>query len=396
MMKTYIIIICLAGAASATYPDGNGVKRIAKASNNFSQRLHQQIASGPANQIYSPSSIHQALSMTSLGARGDTETEMRTVLGLNIFTRTRESHRAYRDVITLLNSAPDVTIRTANAIFVNQRRTVESTYITDVRNLYLAEASTFDVNDPAGPETVINDYVENKTKGLIKDLIPAGSIDPLTLAVVINTFYFNASWQTPFNKEDTKKAPFFPPQGTIQVDTMFSTRTMNIKRNFSGADVGELVLGTGRFSLFIAQPHSVNGLPALERSLTTPGKIEQIFEGLKPERVNMSLPKFNITSQYKLKENLQALGINKAFDQRQANFTGIDRAGGVFISDVIHQALIEVNEAGTVAAAATAITIGVVSLPPPPTATFYVVRQYLFFLRDNRLKLILFQGKYLG
>ncbi|CAG5124364.1 unnamed protein product [Candidula unifasciata] len=420
-MLTYLLVLCVLGDIAVPHseagclktkpglyskgggrktptvaPSADGAQKIAKASNNFSQRLYREIALGSKNTIYSPLSIHTALSMTSLGAKGDTKTEMTSTLGLDVFTGEREPHQAYNDVIAQLNAASNVTtILTANAIFINKLETVESAFVRDVQNFYLSNVSTFDPHDPAGPERVINEYVEYKTRGLIQNLVQPNVVTALTLMVLVNTVYFNGSWDRPFDKDRTQPADFHTQQGTIQVDTMFDTRTMNIKRNFHGADVGELTIGHGRFSVVIVLPHTVDGLADLENALTVPGRVEELFQDLTPVRVNVSMPKVNIESTFMLSQPLIQLGMVKAFSPHEADFTGINRNGNIFIKEGFHQSTIEINEYGTVASAATAVVIEMRRQPPAANATFQVDHPFLFLLTDNRLRSILFQGKFI-
>ncbi|BFZ18435.1 hypothetical protein BsWGS_21474 [Bradybaena similaris] len=396
-MKTYICIVCLVAVVSAADPDAERATKLSKGSNRFSQNLYQQTALNDSNSIFSPLSIHQALSLTSLGARQETNSELSRVLGLNAIPGdSNQPHETYKYINEQLINATDVEVLTANAMFVNPSLTIESPFIASARNYYQAEVSNFDLSAPGGPEKNINDFVSNKTKGLIKNLLQSGTIDASTVLALINTLFFNGTWQKHFLTSRTQKSDFHTPNGIVQLDTMFDERSINLKRNFYDADVGELVFRGGRFSFVILLSRTANGSSDQEKSLTIPGRIESLFQGLTPTQVKLSLPKFKLESTYELNTPLKSLGIVKAFSPGQANFTGISSAGGIYISKVLHKAVIDVTETGTVAAAATAVILSRTAAVQPPTETFYVKYPFLYFLYDRQLELIVFQGKFSG
>jgi serine protease inhibitor len=391
-MNLVLLNICL--VVAVTLVKGNDVLRVTSASSVFSQNLYTKIAAGKANAIYSPYSIHACLSLALLGAREDTADEINKTLGLTSLPGSA-ANKAYRDLIVQLNSSKNVTINTANAIFANPNVTLEVQFVNDAKEYYFANVSNFDLAAVGGPEKKINDFVENKTEGLIKNIIPSGAVDALTISVLVNTIYFNGIWQTQFSEYKTQKQTFYQLDGNqTQVDMMKDERDMNIKRGSDGVDVGEFPFVNSNYSLFVALPKKYDGLPALETSLSTPGYVDKLFQGLTATRVKVGLPKFKIESTFDLNTPLQQLGIVKAFDPRTANFQGISKAASCHISNVIHKAVIEVKETGTVAAAATVIIMRLSAMLQPAAETFIADRPFIFFLRDNVRNHILFQGNY--
>ncbi|BFZ05356.1 hypothetical protein BsWGS_08395 [Bradybaena similaris] len=393
-MNPALINVCLLLAVGLVR--GDDIQTLSSASSDFSQRLYQKVALDNVNVVYSPYSIHSALSMTSLGARGETATELSTVLGLVALTGNR-AHLAYRDLITQLNSVTDVKLNTANALFVNPNIPIEQQFVSDARSYHLAKSSNFDLAAVGGPEKEINDYVENKTHGIIKNLLPKGSVNTDTVTVLVNTIFFNGTWQIQFPAWGTKTKDFQKLGGTkSKVSMMFDERRVNIKRNVLGVDVAELPFKGNRFSLYIALPNTVDGITAFESSLLVPRNVDQLFQGLTPRRVRLSIPKFKIESSFKLIPPLQQLGLRKPFDMTTANFQGISSGRPLVISDALHKAVIDVTETGTVAAAATAVSIELVSMNVGPVETFNADHPFVFFLRDKQTNNILFQGKFSG
>ncbi|CAG5125391.1 unnamed protein product, partial [Candidula unifasciata] len=340
--------------------------------------------------------IHSALTMTSLGARGETSAELSTALELTNLTG-NSAHQAYHDLILQLNTNNGIKLHTANAIFANPNIPIEEQFVKDVQSEYLAKSSSFDLAAVDGPEKIINDFVNENTEGLISDLLSKGSINSRTVLVLVSAIFFNGTWEDQFSKYRTQKQNFFQLGGAkSEVDMMYDERYVFIKRNVQGVDVAELPFTGGRFSLYIALPQETDGITALEHSLASPGYADQLFEGLRPVRVKLSVPKFKIESTFGLNSALQGLGIVRAFDAGSANLEGISASSKVYISDVLHKAVIEVKETGTVAAAATAIHVSAPSVQLPPIELFKADHPFVFFLRDNQSNSILFQGKNIG
>ncbi|CAG5130067.1 unnamed protein product [Candidula unifasciata] len=393
-MNQALINVCLLLAVSLA--QGDDVQTLSSATRGFSQQLYQKIALDKPNTVFSGYSIHSALSMTLLGARGDTAAELSTVLGLTALTG-NSSHLAYRDLIDRLNSAEKVKLHTANALFVNPNIPIEAQFVADTRTYYQAKVENFDLAAAGGPEKQINVYVENKTEGVIKDLLSKGSVSASTSTVLVNTVFFNGTWLRVFSAGKTQPRDFRQLGGKkSQVSMMNDDRSVNIKRNVLGADVAELPFVGNRFALYIALPTSVDGITELETALAVQGNVEQLFQGLTSRRVKLSIPKFRVESQFGLNEPLKQLGLVQPFSPSSANFQGISRVDRLVITDVLHKAVIETTETGTTAAAATAVIVGLTSVMEPPAELFDADHPFLFFLVDKETNSTLFEGKFSG
>nr|KAI8738076.1 leukocyte elastase inhibitor-like [Biomphalaria glabrata] len=369
---------------------------LSSASADFSQRLYQNVALDKANIIYSPYSIHSALSMTSLGARGDTAAEMTTTLGT---TSLGDSvHLTYKELIEQMNSVHEVQLHTGNAIFVNPYFQIAPKFIEDTSNDYFARTANIDLTANGGPEKPINDYIAAQTENMIKDVLQPGSIDGSTVMILVNTIFFNGTWAKTFEKFKTRQQEFKQLAGAVkQVDMMHDDRSIKIKRdNSNGVDVAELPFKGGRFSLYIALPQKVDGITDLEKLLAQPNKVNDLFTGLNYVRVQLAIPKFKTETTLSLNKPLKDMGMVKAFSPMAADFTGITQSAQVYISQVLHKAMIEVQETGTVAAAATVIGMVALAVLSPPQETFIADHPFVYFLRDNVSGEILFQGKFSG
>ncbi|KAI8739275.1 antichymotrypsin-2 [Biomphalaria glabrata] len=388
-----VIAVILAVIGQLVSADQQQQLALSSAVSDFSQRLYQKVALGGSNVVYSPYSIHSLLTMTSLGARGDTATEMKDVLGI---TSLGDSvHSIYRETIQQFNSQSRIQLLTGNAIFINPSYPIVPEFIQETSDKYLAKADNIDFNADGGPEKPINDYIEVKTEHVIKDLLEPDSIDGLTVMLLVNTIFFNGTWNSPFEEELTRKQDFKLLGGTVkQIDMMHgSERRTNIKKDdVNNVDVAEIPFRGRRFALYIALPRACDGITDLENLLQQPGKVDELFTGLKLKTVEMTIPRFRIETKLELEDVLVDMGMVKAFSEELADFSGISH--GVYISRVIHQAVIDVQESGTVAAA---VTVGEASSRSIPVIVPFIAdHPFLYFLRDNETGQILFQGRFSG
>uniref|UniRef100_A0A2C9K8K4 Serpin domain-containing protein n=1 Tax=Biomphalaria glabrata TaxID=6526 RepID=A0A2C9K8K4_BIOGL len=301
---------------------------LSSASSDFSQRLYQKVALDGSNVVYSPYSIHSLLTMTSLGARGDTATEMKDVLGI---TSLGDSvHSIYRETIQQLNSQSNVQLLTGNAIFINPIYPVVPEFIQETSDKYLAKADNIDMDANGGPEEPINEYIENKTEHVIKDLLEPGTIDNLTVMLLVNTIFFNGTWNSPFDETKTRKQDFQLPGGAVkQVDMMNGIQIeTNVKTDdVNKFDVAEIAFTGSRFAMYIALPQEVDGITDLEILLQKPGKVDELFTGHGSYNVQMAIPKFKIETKLELKDVLVDMGMAKAFSDTLADFAGLTQKG---------------------------------------------------------------------
>ncbi|XP_055862102.1 serpin B6-like isoform X3 [Biomphalaria glabrata] len=334
--------------------------------------------------------------MASLGARGNTATELSRTLSI---TSLGDSvHTIYKELIQQINGIRDVQTYTANAIFLNPKFQTAPSFIQETLNYYSARTDSINFSAAGGPEKPINDYIASKTNNMVVNTLAQGTVTPATAMLLINTIFFNGTWETSFKDALTKKKDFRQSISTVKIVDMMldNDRTLNIKRdNTIGVDVAEFPFKGGRFSFYIALPQTAEAITELEMLLPLPGKTSQLFVGLTPVRAKVEIPKFKIETSLKLKKTLVELGISDAFNPARADFTGITLSGQLSFDEVIHKAVIDVRETGTVAAAATVIS-SLKSLPLPPAASFIANHPFVYFLRDKVTGQILFQGKFSG
>ncbi|XP_059179576.1 leukocyte elastase inhibitor-like [Physella acuta] len=368
---------------------------LSAATSSFSQELYQKVAGDKSSVVYSPYSVHSALSMTSLGARGETANEMAKLL--HLLSLGDSTHQIYRELITELYSTANDTLTSANAIFINPEKFILPEYVAQVKTNYLAKVDHFDMSAPEGPEKVINDFVAENTDNQIQDILPKGTIEPTTVIVLVNAVHFNNTWDTQFLTKLTKPCDFYQLGGAVIKVPMMNNvqRVMYKSDNSLGVEVVELPFTDRRFSFYIALPLKIDGITDLEKLILFKDKVNMLFTGLSYKILDLSIPKFKIESTLDLIPPLKSLGLIKAFSPTEADFSGITNSGQAYINNIIHKTVIDVTETGTTAAAGSAVVLSV-RTSRPRGLKFHANHPFVFFLRDNTNQQIYFQGKFSG
>ncbi|MEO2152117.1 MAG: serpin family protein, partial [Thermococcus sp.] len=360
--------------------------------NLFALALYSQLAKGNGNLFLSPYSIHTALAMAYEGARGQTAEEMAKVLHLPESRVVRLA--GFRKLITDLNPKEGpYELKTANALWVLEGYSIRKDYIGAVRKYYLGEVRSVDfMRDPEGAASAINGWVSEQTNGKIRDIVSPMALRDARL-VITNAIYFKGEWVHKFDPELTKNETFFTPKGTVEVPMMHTKGVFNYTENDLIQAV-ELPYRGGRLSMLVLLPRARDGYRGLEKCIS-PDYLLSLLANLSPANVSIALPKFEFRTEYKLSGVLSAMGMESAFSEEKANFSGITDAERLFISEVVHKAYIKVAENGTEAAAATGIIIVGTSMPveEPKYIEFRADHPFIFVIVDKETKEVLFMGR---
>jgi serpin B len=363
-------------------------QQISSANTGFGLELfsHAHRLASEANVMVSPLSASMALGMTANGAEDETLRAMRTTLGFGDLPED-SVNAAYRGLIAqLLARDHSVEFRLANSIWHHETFPVEKPFLDAARTHFNAEVRGIDFRDAAAPRT-ISGWAEQETGGRIKNLIE--QIDPLEVMFLVNAVYFKAPWSTPFDPASTRPGEFQRlGGGVVSVPMMSGDASRPFVRN-SDIEAVELLYGDSAFSMVVAMPAEGRSLEDLISSLT-PQRWGAWISALQPGRLILTMPKFRFEFKQKLNDALQAMGMSIAFDPFNADFDRITKIrDDLYISRVEHKTFIDVHEKGTEAAAATAVGIGVTSLPPSIT----IDRPFLFAIRERSSGTILFIGR---
>ncbi len=247
------------------------------------------------------------------------------------------------------------------------------------------------VDFEGAPETArqsINQWVSQQTAGKITELLPSGTIDELTRLVLTNAVYFKAAWQTPFNPK-SPTGTFQAPAGPVSVPMMSGSGTVPVWTG-PGYTAAALPYAGGTTSMVLIVPDA-GTFGAFETVLTTDTLATVLAAASAATMQGIALPRFQIGQHFSVRAALTALGMTDAFAAPPADFSGIDGGLDLFISDVIHQADVTVDEQGTEAAAATAVIL------QTKGALFglSVDRPFIFLIRDEATGATLFMGRVL-
>jgi serine protease inhibitor len=367
-------------ADAAALTDGN---------DRFAGRLLAQLARTHSTLALSPFSISDALSMTYAGARGSTAEEMAAALDSRLPPpRLAAAFNAQAQSLAKANR-PGATLEVANALFGQSGQTFRRPFLAILARDYGAAMHTVDF---ANPDAVaqINAWVSDNTGGNIPHLFAAGDVNALTRLVLADAVYLDAKWLLPFQPQNTHPDVFHAPSGTIRVPTMHRDGTFAYLDS-DGYQALELPYQGGRLALDILLPGLGQLQPLLAR-IAASGPL-RLLAGLTPQYVTVALPKFQLRTQFDLSGALARMGMPLAFQPGRADLSGIAGPPGyLYIQHVIHEAYIDVDEAGTKAAAATGVAIGTTAVELPPKIHFVVNRPFVFVLRDMRTGAILFTG----
>lgn len=368
-------LVCLAvptlPAKGELAPPAELAKPTPQTSSGFAAQFYSQLSKEDGNLFFSPASIEAALAMVREGANGKTLEQFNQLLP--------------KDCASTV-TATNVILESANAIWADQKFPILGHFKTAVTENYAADVRTADFQTkPDAERRVINQWVEEKTRNKIKDLLPAGSVSATTRMVLVNAVYFKGDWLCAFKPERTAEAPFW-----ISADESVSVPMMRLNgEHFSYGETEffktlELPYEGDEVSMLLILPTSKDGLDKLSVDFET------CFDGMRRAEINVSLPRFKIESSFpSMKQTLAALGLTDAFSE-QADFSGISTEP-LFISDVVHKAFVEVNEKGTEAAAATGVIVRATAFTPPKV--FRADHPFLFLIRENESGKILFMGR---
>jgi serine protease inhibitor len=366
---------------------------VVEGDNAFAIALYGHLRGQNGNLFFSPESISTALAMVYAGARGDTAIEMAKTLH---FTLPPERlHPAMGALLSNLNATHEsYQLSVANALWAQRGYTFLDDFLTLLKNDYGAGLMQVDFkNSTEAARLTINQWVEQKTADKIKNLLQPGAVRSDTRLVLTNAIYFKGDWETQFDKAQTKVDDFhLSATQTTKAPLMHRQGSFNYF-NAGTFQVLEIPYKSKELSMIIMLPNDSGGLSALEQSLTA-ANTQQWLRQLAPvSKVIVTMPKFKSTQEFQLSAVLAAMGMPQAFAS-SANFSGMTGKRDFAISAVIHKAYVDVNEEGTEAAAATAVTMRTLAMrAEKPPVIFLADHPFVFLIRDNHSNGILFMGR---
>ena len=373
------------GEVPAELVDGN---------NQFAWKLYGKLAEREGNLIFSPESISTALAMTYVGARGETAEQM--VQTLHFSMPADELAAGYAALLKRFHRVGKGSdqLAMANRLWGQRGYEFRPEFLLTTREFFGAELGQVDFGKTESARQTINDWVADQTADRIENLLPSGAIDSQTKLVLTNAVYFLSDWQYKFNKATTRPAPFYFTE-TESADMPMMNLTKHLSyANADGVQVLSLPYRASGLSMIILLPEKRDGLSELESKLDSK-QVDQWLKQLKPQKVRVYLPRFKMSEPFRLKDVLSAMGMPIAFSEAHADFSGTEPRGELCLSAVVHKAFIEVNERGTEAAAATAVTETPRSIAPKleEPIVFRADHPFVFMIRDRETGSVLFLGR---
>ena len=385
-----------------TSPDVNeaDLATLVDGSSAFAFDLYQALREADGNLFYSPHSISLALAMTYAGARGETAQQITDTLHFTLPQNLL--HPAFNSLDLELGRRGEgakgkdgegFRLNIVNAIWGQKDYEFLSEFLDLLAENYGAGLRILDfASEPEESRITINNWVSEQTEGRIEDLIPKGLIDTLTRLVLTNAIYFNAAWQYPFQEDMTEDGPFYLLDGgEVTVPMMRQAELLGYAEG-DGYQAVELPYDGGELSMVLLLPQAGH-FEAFEGSLDTQ-QVDGIIARLEHRQVTLAMPRFEFESDFSLRETLVALGMPVAFSG-EADFSGMTGNRDLFIADVIHKSFVSVDEAGTEAAAATAVVMPT-AMPPEEPVEVTVNRPFIFLIHDIETSAILFVGRTLN
>jgi serpin B len=369
-------------------------ERLTAATSKFAFKLYDQVLKPRTskNVFISPASVLLALAMTYNGAEGQTRQAMAHALELEGMSL-EEVNRAAVELKSALDAAdPKVQLKIANSLWVRNGFPLKPDFIQRNKDFYKAEVASLDFDSPAAPAT-INSWVSKNTEGKIERIVER--IDSNTILFLINAIYFKGQWRFSFDKEKTRDDVFRLAGASQKKLPMMSQSGGFLYQKGKDFQAVALPYGSGRINMYVFLPDERTTLAQFERNLTAENW-QNWMNSFRLKPGELKLPRFKVEYEAELNEMLKALGMAEAFDPERANFSGMAEpisGKGLFISQVKHKALAEVNEEGTIAAAVTSVAVNVTSAAPPQEPfSMKVDRPFFFAIRDNGTGLVLFMG----
>jgi serpin B len=410
------------------YPRWDAAKK-RLAATDFAARLYQQLESQEGNLFFSPFSVSVALGMALAGARGVTNFEIARALAMDV-----QEHLIHESFAVVLEKfrftdsydmAPPpewdplaqpremgfFRMLSANGTWIQRGQPLVSQFLTLLKEKYQAEVRAMDfAGSPDICRAAINRWISDKTAGQIRDMLPEGALSSLTRLMLTNAVYFRAKWRSPFMPENTSLGVFHRLDSTkVEVPMIRQKWWFNYAEN-GGIQMVELPY-VGDFSMLILLPRKlkwsakyrswrfknsnaivIDYLRDVHACLTR----ETLNERFNPAKrtVELCMPKFHFSSLLSLKGPLVRMGMAKAFEEGEADFSGMLGNRSVFLGDILHRGAVSVDEEGTEAAAATSLP-ELRGLPSPQVVRMDINRPFVFLIRDDRTGMICFMGRLL-
>ena len=362
---------------------------------NFLKAANETDQSGKSF-IYSPLSITYALGMVNDAAVGKTEEEIEQTLGF-LQGGSKAVNEFCKNLIDNLPKVDNkVTLNFANALFLNKQYTLKKQFEEDLKDYYDAKAEVLDFSASQQSAAVINKWCNDKTKGMIPEIIEATA--PNAVSYLLNAIYFKADWASKFDEKNTKEEDFASLNGNLTLPLMHQKVLIRYHKDDVYSSI-KMPYGNGSWK-------TTDDVIKLVNQYASEGRDFCGTDTYSPYEVDLKLPRFETSSDTddldgKLNQLMQKLGINRAFDIDLSQIPNMCENENLFIGTMRQKAKIKVSEEGSEAAAVTIAgmltsAIGPSDPPEYPKAIFHANKPFVYVIREASTGIILFVGKFTG
>ena len=365
-------------------------KQLVSSSSEFGFNLFKKINKVEAqNNIFiSPLSVSMALGMALNGASGTTYDAMKSTLEFSSLTK-QQINETYQSLIGLLTkSDPKVTFNIANSIWYKNTFNFKKEFIDINKKYFNAEVESLDFTNN-NSVNIINNWVNEKTNGKISKIVE--KIPQNIIMYLINAIYFKGTWKYEFNKKSTQQDIFNDINGNQITCNMMAQKNKFLYYSNSDLQIIDLPYGNENFSMVVILPVWGKNVNEVIEHLDK-DTWNNYLSNLKKEEGTIQLPKFKLENKYLLNKVLKQLGMEIAFDKGKADFTIMNKSGGIYIDEVLHKTFVQVDEEGTEATAVTSVSFGVTSAGGNGFL-MRVDRPFVFIIKEKNSNSILFMGK---
>lgn len=380
-------------AADDSAATADGISQVVSANNQFAIELYQQINKQPKqldkNVFFSPYSLSTAMAMLYIAAEGETKQQIQKTFHYPPLAILNPNSAALYNQFNKPN--PNYDLSTVNNLWMRQDLSPSQTYLDTVQRYYGGQVTNLDFKEQSeSSRQIINKTIAKHTKQMIPELLAKGSIESSTATVLTNAVYFKSEWAKPFGVQGGTR-PFHNLDGTMSSqEMMYKTAYFDYMEN-EHIQMVELPYKSNDLSMLIILPKSKE--PAAIQKLVADlnsNQVSQWTKQLENQEIFLVMPKFKLQESYSMKPILANMGMPIAFDSR-ANYSLFNDKLPLKVDSVIHKAVVEIDEKGTVAAAATGI--GVQLVMATHKAEITADHPFMFMIKDNKTDAMLFLGQ---
>jgi len=386
-MKKVFIFLAFSQISSLVMPQ---TKNNYYYNNEFAVDFYKKVSlSEKGNIFFSPISLSTAMGMTFAGSQNKTQNQIAKVF--HFPANNKSFHSLHGKLTKILNQKKtDLEVSMVNRLWIEKTYSLKRSYKKLMKNAYQSSFESVDFIGKYDENRLrINDYILKQTHEKIKDLLPPNSVDTKTRLILTNAIYFKGNWEVPFQKERTKVADFnITPEQKVKCPMMGVKDEFNYYEDLKLQAI-ELPYTDTSFSMIFLLPSENTSLTEYESNLTF-DHIKAVINAMDYQEIIVSIPKFKLSEGYQLKQILTEMGMPEAFSM-DADLSGLSSKNDLKITDVFHQAFVDVNEEGTEAAAATALVVGVKSIGRD---TFFIAnRPFMFIILNKKSNTFMFMGR---